>query len=199
MRSVPFHMFSGNCALERRFPMPSQSGSQVGSPQFHIDLSSHLIGSTDSFRGLQFPNPPSGFHTNAASRGDSIKTFATPKQCEGREMRLIRAIWVTQACLALVLSFMVFGLLYWSYRFNYNVNYYYDTAAPYLTEMRMRGMSMVRHADNSSAALEQVMSGAEHLTQTSIPALMDSVNRTTAMVARLEAVARNPTIKLSMA
>jgi hypothetical protein len=63
----------------------------------------------------------------------------------------------------------------------------------------MRGMSMVRHADNSSAALEQVMSGAETLTLTSIPALMDSVNRTTAMVARLEAVARNPTIKLSMA
>ena len=114
-------------------------------------------------------------------------------------MRLIRAIWITQACLAFVISFMVFGLLYWSYRLNYNVNWYYDSAAPYLTEMRMRGMSMVRHADNSSAALEQVMSGAETLTLTSIPALMDSVNRTTAMVARLEAIARNPTIKLSMA
>lgn len=199
MRSVPFHMFSGSGTVERRFPMPSRSGSQVGSPQFHLDLSSHLIGSTDSFRGLQFPNPPGGFHANAAPRDGAIKTFPTQKQCESREMRLIRAIWATQAFLALVLSFMVFGLLYWSYRFNYNVNYYYDAASPYLAEMRVRGMSMVRHADNSSAALEQVMSGAEHLTQTSIPALMDSVNRTTAMVARLEAVARNPTIKLSMA
>ena len=199
MNGVPFHMFSGNGAIERRFPMQSRSESQVGSPQFHIDLSPHLAGSAGSFRGLQFPNPPSGFHANAALRGDSIKAPTTQKKCEDHQLRLIRAIWATQACLALVISFMVFGLLYWSYRFNYNVNWYYDAAAPYLTEMRMRGMSMVRHADNSSAALEQVMSGAETLTLTSIPALMDSVNRTTAMVARLEAVARNPTIKLSMA
>lgn len=199
MKGVPFHMFSGNGAVERRFPMQSRSESQVGSPQFHIDLSPHLAGSVGSFRGLQFPNPPSGFHASAALRGDSIKAPSTQKQSENHQLRLIRAIWATQACLALVISFMVFGLLYWSYRFNYNVNWYYDAAAPYLTEMRMRGMSMVRHADNSSAALEQVMSGAETLTLTSIPALMDSVNRTTAMVARLEAVARNPTIKLSMA
>ena len=114
-------------------------------------------------------------------------------------MRLIRAIWATQACLALVISFMVFGLLYLAYRFNVSVNWYYDAAAPYMTEMKMRGMSTTRHVENASAALEQVMSGAETLTLTSIPALMDSVNRTTAMVARLEAVVRNPTIRLSMA
>lgn len=79
------------------------------------------------------------------------------------------------------------------------MNLYYEAAAPVLTEVRMRGMSMIRHVDNSSAALEQVMSGAEHLTLTSIPALMDSVNRTTSMVARMENAVRNPTIKLSMA
>lgn len=199
MRGVPFHMFSGNGAVERRFPMQSRSESQVGSPQFHIDLSPHLAVSGGSFRGLQFPNPPSGFHASAASRGDPTKAPMAQSQSENHQLRLIRAIWATQAWLALVISFMVFSLLYLSYRFNSNVNCYYDAAAPYLTEMRMRGMSMLRHADNSSAALEQVMSGAETLTLTSIPALMDSVNRTTAMVARLEAVARNPTIKLSMA
>lgn len=199
MKGEPSHMFLGNGAIERRFPMQSRSESQVGSPQFHVDLSPRIAGSVGSFRGLQFPNPPSGFHASAALRADAIKAPMTQKQSDNLQMRLIRAIWVTQACLALVICFMVFGLLYFSYRFNCSVNWFYAAATPYLTEMRMRGMSMVRHADNSSAALEQVMSGAETLTLTSIPALLDSVNRTTAMVARLEGVTRNPTIKLSMA
>tara|TARA_B110001450_G_scaffold188098_1_gene176152 strand:+ start:281 stop:565 length:285 start_codon:yes stop_codon:yes gene_type:complete len=94
---------------------------------------------------------------------------------------------------------MVFSLLYLSYRLSHDMNSYYEAAVPVLTEVRMRGMSIIQHVDNSSAALEQVMSGAERLTLTSIPALMDSVNRTTSMVARMENMVRNPTIKLSMA
>jgi len=94
---------------------------------------------------------------------------------------------------------LVAGLLYWSHRLNSNVNWYYNAAYPYIQEVSDRGISMVRHADNSSAALETVMAGAQVLTTQSIPSLMDSVNRTSAMVGRLEHMARNPTIKLSMA
>jgi hypothetical protein len=113
--------------------------------------------------------------------------------------RLARMMFLTQCLIVFVLLLMVVGLFYWSHRINSNVNWYYDAAYPYLQEVRDRGMSMVRHADNSSAALETVMEGAEVLTTQSIPSLMASVNRTSAMVERMEHMARNPTIKLSMA
>jgi hypothetical protein len=177
--------------------MQSLTPSHVSSPQFSLDLGSQIGSGIDGFRGLQFPHPPSrtrGPEVKVISAVDSIKDHTVTIST-----RVMRTMWMMQGIMVLILTLLIGGLLYWAYRLNYSVNWYYDAAQPYLEEMRMRGMSMVRHADNSSAALEQVMVGAEVLTSTSIPALMDSVNRTTAMVARLEQVARNPTIKLSMA
>lgn len=196
MRSVPFHFLSPN-ALERRQPMQSLTSSHVSSPQFSLDLGAQIGSGPDGFRGLHFPTPPS------RTRGTDVKVISAADTMKDHTVtistRVMRTMWIMQGIMVLILTLLIGGLLYWSYKFNYNVNWYYDAAQPYLEEMRMRGMSMVRHADNSSAALEQVMVGAEVLTSNSIPALMDSVNRTTAMVARLEQVARNPTIKLSMA
>ena len=175
--SVPFHIFSSG-SVERRLPMQSRSEDQVGSSQFYLDP--HLVGSIDGFRGLQFPNPPAGVNKSRVKEPQ-------PQHSSGHDhKRLIRAMWATQVCLALVLCLMVFSLLYLSYRLSHDMNSYYEAAVPVLTEVRMRGMSIIQHVDNSSAALEQVMSGAERLTLTSIPALMDSVNRTTSMVARME-------------
>ena len=171
--SVPFHIFS-DTALQR----------VGGPPTLKLDLRHE----PSSFYGLSFATK-------------SKRDVEKGKDCDvvKSHTRLIHTIWGLTACLTFVVALMVFGLLYWSYRFNNNVSFYSEAAAPYIEEVQARGMSMLRHADNSSAALENVMAGAEQLTLTSIPALMESVNRTTAMVARLEAIAHNPTIKLSMA
>lgn len=196
MRVVPIH-FTTTGSLERRQLMQSLTSSQVSSPQFSLDLSSQMGPAFDGFRGLQFPSPPS--RTKHASE---IRQLASDSMTDYKvtiSNRVMRTMWIMQAVMVVILTLLIGGLLYWSYRFNYSVSWSYAAAQPYLEEMRARGMSMVRHADNSSAALEQVMLGAEVLTSTSIPALMDSVNRTTSMIARLEQVARNPTIKLSMA
>lgn len=196
MRSVPFHFPSPN-ALERRQPMQSLASSHVASPQFSLDLGAQIGYGPDGFRGLHFPHPTS------RARGPEVKVSATADTLKDHTVtistRVMRTMWIMQGMMVLILTLLIVGLLYWSYRFNSSVNWHYDAAQPYLEEMRMRGMSMVRHVDNSSAALEQLMSGAEVLTSSSVPALIDSVNRTTAMVARLEQVVRNPTIKLSMA
>eukprot|EP00966_Prymnesium_polylepis_P190330 4410282-Prymnesium_polylepis.1 len=59
-------------------------------------------------------------------------------------------------------------------------------------------MSIVRHADHSSEAMDHSMTAADAMASQSIPALMASVNHTTDMIARLDRVARNPVLKVSM-
>ena len=173
--------------------------SQSQSPQFRLDLSPALGGTIQTATHLHFPEPPK------RSRQEDIRMIAAGNNKSMEDTmfsisgRLARLMFWTQGLIVFVLLLMVAGLLYWSYRLNSNLNWYYDAAYPYIEEVRDRGMSMVRHADNSSAALETVMAGAEVLTTQSIPSLMASVNRTSAMVERLEHMARNPTIKLSMA
>lgn len=199
MNSVPFPLFSRlQLPIEQHVPTQSRALRRVTEPQFELDLASPFVGGSNSLHGLQFSTLPVSVRTRPSAQDQYTKQQATPSDYAST-IRLVRAIWCTQAVLAFTLAFMVFGLLYWSHRVVNNAYYYYDAAQPYMSEVSQRGMSMVRHVDHSSAALDQVMGGAQALTLTAIPSLMDSVNRTTAMVARLEQVARNPTIKVSMA
>ena len=61
----------------------------------------------------------------------------------------------------MILILLVCGLLYWSHRLNNNVQWYYAAAEPYIEQAMQHGLSMFKHADNSSEALENVMHGAE--------------------------------------
>ena len=111
---------------------------------------------------------------------------------------IARMVFASQVLIVTTLAILIFTMLFMSYRFNYNVNWYYDAAQPYLTELRERGMDMARNADASSLSLAHVMSDTERMTSSSIPDLIRSVNTTTSMVTRLEEVVKNPTIKLSL-
>jgi len=104
----------------------------------------------------------------------------------------------SQVMIVLTLAILIFTLLLMSWRLNYNVNWYYAAAAPYMNEFSNHSMGIMRHADASTASLEEVMTQTQILAGTSIPELMESVNKTAAMVARLQEVAQNPVIKLSM-
>ena len=178
-------------ASEKRFAMQSPSQSQVGSPMFRLDLKS-TIGEQAA---LSFPDPPKNKKkpSIATSLADQLSStdILSP-------LSTLRFIAITQGFVIVILILLVCGLLYWSHRLNNNVNYYYAAAEPYVQQAMQHGLSMFTHADNSSLALENVMHGAELMTSTSIPALMDAVNRSVGMVARMEQVARNPTLKLSL-
>ena len=113
-------------------------------------------------------------------------------------METLRFLALTQMFVIFILFLMVVGLLYWSWRLNSNVRYYYNYAEPYLEQAMDHGLSMFRHADNSSAALENIMTGAEVMSTVSIPAMMDAVNRSVRMVSRMEHLTYNPTVKLSL-
>jgi len=190
--SFPLVLKNGDDA---RVAMQSQSQS----PHFRLDLNPALIRENTQPPHFRFPGhrPSKPYNTRPASDEsfraiDELYVMSIPR-------RLLTTLFLVQCMTVFVLCMLVAGLLYWSHRLNSNVNWYYNAAYPYIQEVSDRGISMVRHADNSSAALETVMAGAQVLTTQSIPSLMDSVNRTSAMVGRLEHMARNPTIKLSMA
>jgi hypothetical protein len=100
----------------------------------------------------------------------------------------------SQVMIVVVLGSMVFSLLFISYSASSTANYYY----PYVAELSNHTMMILRHGDASSASLETVMSQSEELAVTSIPELIDSVNRTSAMVANMQELSRSPVIKLSM-
>lgn len=110
-----------------------------------------------------------------------------------------RMMYASQVLIVIVLCVLVFTLLFVSYRFNYNVNYYYEAAAPYLSEISNHSMSVMRHADASSHALESVMEQTRSAGASSLPALARSINETSEMVSRFGRVVESPTIKLSLA
>jgi len=107
-------------------------------------------------------------------------------------------VFVAQVLIVIVLSFMVFSLLFMSWKLNYNINWYYAAAQPYLSEMGNRSMSIMRHADNSSASLERVMLQGDMLAADAVPNLVQSVANASSMVARARELAQHPTIKLSL-
>ena len=108
-------------------------------------------------------------------------------------LRLVREIMLVLT-LALIMLTLLFGLTH----LNSTVNYYYEAASPYLSELSNHSMGIMRHADESASSLEDVMTQAQVLAGTAIPELMESVNRTASMVSRMQQLAQNPTIRLSM-
>lgn len=173
------------------FKHREQTQESMSFPTFRLNLAPtalesglRLVGSQES-RALQIKGP--------AALGNNE---------EATEVRLARGVsrmmFASMVLIVVVLCILIFTLLFVSYRFNSNVNYYYALAEPYIQEVTERGMSIVRHADHSSAAMEHSMAAIDATTSKSLPSLMATVNRTTDMVARLDRVARNPVLKVSM-
>ena len=175
--------------LSDKFAMQSPSQSQIASPMFRLDLKTHT---TDT--GLRFPDPPKKIGTTSAML-PAIPAIPTEMMPPWSTLRFIA---ITQVFVIVILFLMVFGLLYSSWRLNSIGGDYFEAAQPYISQVVDHGMNMVRHVDTSSAALEHMMLGADAMTSVSIPALMDAVNNTVNMVASLEHVMRNPTVRLSL-
>lgn len=173
--------------------------SPVGSPTFTLNLNKHLSPKSE----LSFPNPPqSAPRRKRIGDPAGLPTFPSGfpgLYGAGFPWSLLHFMAVTQALVIVILCLLVFGLLYWSWRFNSNVNYFYSAASPYIGQAMDHGLSMFRHVDNSSAYLETVMQSTEQLTQTAMPALSQATNATLASFNRLQQLAANPTFKLSLA
>ena len=141
---------------------------------------------------LAFHRPATsiGSPTYSAMDNDSV-TFAMSK-------RIARLLFISQVLIVFILGFMVFSLLFFSWRLHYNANWAYAAVQPYVYELGNHSMEIMRHAHNSTAALENVMIDSQTMSASAVPALTHSLNNTVAMVDRMQQIAAHPTIKLSL-
>jgi hypothetical protein len=113
-------------------------------------------------------------------------------------MSIARLVFTSQLLIVILLGMMVFGMVFLGVRASSNMNYYYALTAPYLNEVRDRGMNMVRNADASGGAMAHMLREADGMASSTLPALARSMNESVAVVDRLTHLARNPVMKISM-
>lgn len=101
---------------------------------------------------------------------------------------------VSQLLIVLVLAVLVFTIAYVSWQARDTAYYYY----PLMVEGANNTMEILRHGHVASSSLETVMTQSEVMAVTSVPEMIQSVNRTSAMVERMQQMSQNPVIKLSM-
>tara|TARA_B100001175_G_scaffold314984_1_gene325512 strand:+ start:1201 stop:1857 length:657 start_codon:yes stop_codon:yes gene_type:complete len=128
---------------------------------------------------------------NAGDHDNASVTFALSR-------RIARLLFISQVLIVFILGFMVFSLLFFSWRLHYNANWAYSAVQPYVFEFSNHSMEIMRHAHNSTAALENVMVDGQTMSASAVPALAHSLNNTVAMVDRMQQIAAHPTLKLSL-
>jgi len=170
----------------------SRDARESMAPTFRLN-----IAPTEMESGLRFLDSRENQRSIQVGARNLVQENDTPPKV--RPARGVsRMLFASMVLIVVVLCILIFALLFFCYRLNNSVNYFYVVAEPYVNELTERVMSIVRHVDNSSAALDHSMTAVEALATQSIPALIATVNKTTEMVARLDRVARNPVLKVSM-
>ena len=164
------------------------SQSYPGSPMFRLNL--NTVSKDQRYTGSPALDLPDAKPTPISS--STLSTSSTSSTSRRRlfnlkfeqlnPMSTLQFIAFTQGVVIFILFLMVAGLLYWSWRLNSNVKYYYYAAEPYIQQAIDHGLSVFKHADHSSASLDHIMTNAESMSSQSIPALMDAVNRTVRML-----------------
>lgn len=173
---------------DRKFAMQSPSYSNAQSPMFRLNIPQSDI-------ALNFPSPP---QKKSAILTHKNSTTSFNSNDRSNPWPVVKFVVVTQVFVISILALMVFGLLYWSWRLSSNVHYYYKASEPYVQEAANRGLNIIRNAENSSVALDNVIAHAKTMTTTSVPLMLNTINNTAGMVTRMRNLVYNPTIRMSL-
>ena len=104
----------------------------------------------------------------------------------------------TQILTIILILTMLVGVVLASYGISSVTNKYYVMATPYFEEARDRSFRIIRNIESSSALLNGTMGATHDVAAVSLPALATTLNETTAMVSRLQHLAMNPSLKISV-
>jgi len=113
-------------------------------------------------------------------------------------MPVWRLMFVSQVLIVLVLMLLFSVMIGTIFMIYSNFSSYYENATPYVSEFSNRSLHILRRAEASAISLESVMTKTNAFTEVSIPDLIESVNKTTAVIQRVREMAQNPVLKLSM-
>lgn len=102
-------------------------------------------------------------------------------------------------CAGVTLWVLLIGLmatLYWNFTSSMNVAR--DEFRPYIYSALNHTMSILRNTDEASLGAHGVLDGAEQLSNQAIPAIQHALNQSAAMIDRLERLAQNPVLQISL-
>lgn len=73
-----------------------------------------------------------------------------------------------------------------------------EAARPYVHLAAEHSMSILRHVDDSTVSANDIMTSAQALAESALPALQRALNQSTAMLARVERISQNPVVQLRL-
>ena len=108
----------------------------------------------------------------------------------------IRLIVLSQLLMMCVLAVATLSLVFAARGVQYTLDV--TMASPYVQEASNHTMGIVRAADSSMNAVDELMQQTRALAATSVPRLIESLNETVATFTRLQQLARHPTLTVAM-
>lgn len=95
-----------------------------------------------------------------------------------------------------VLLIGMISVLYWN--FTSTMNAARDEFRPYAYAAINHTMSILANTDEASIGAHGIMHGAQELSDQALPALEHALNQSSAMIDRLERLAQNPVLQISL-
>jgi hypothetical protein len=96
-----------------------------------------------------------------------------------------------------ILALVVFmGTMYW--QFTAGVTEARDLSRPYIMDAVNHTLALLHNLDHSSADAHHIVDDVHDLTGSAVPALQHALNQSAMIVDRLERLARNPVLQLSL-
>ena len=103
-------------------------------------------------------------------------------------------------CAAVFLWVVIIGVVFVMYwQFSVSMAKAQEAAAPYFSAAVNHTMSILQHVDESTIGASDMVGQAQSITDQAVPAMDRMLNQTASMIARLEALARNPVMQISLA
>ena len=96
-----------------------------------------------------------------------------------------------------VILIALVGTLYWNFTGTMNASRM--EFRPYVHSALNHTMSILANADEASIGAHEVLDGAHALSSQALPAMERALNQSAAMIDRLERLAQNPVLQISLA
>ena len=153
------------------------------------------------------PTPRTTPHQTPQSRARvNPMAFAAAYDEEDEKMSLIprrgggsnvpyMTIFALGAVILALITFM--GVMY--YQFTASVSEARDLSRPYIMEAVNHTLAVLANLDHGTADAHRVVDDVHALSGAAVPALQHALNQSAAIVDRLERLARNPVLQLSLA
>lgn len=102
-------------------------------------------------------------------------------------------------CAAVALWTVIIAVVFMMYwQFSATMASMQTATAPYFREAINRTMSILANVDESTIGAHDMVDSAQSITDQAVPAMQLALNQTSAMIARLEKLAANPVMQISL-